>query len=242
MNSIVTVQRAIIQLGKIDLDVFRLPDLSYRLSESGCERAVDAGKNHILYFRRSKNTEALPFKGLTIYKGKVANERTTINLVPFNLAIAYWGKEATRGNSKAMALILACAKEALERRADAAFAIQKTEHERNEDFADFMARWEAVRHLTKVAHAAFVNACKHKNHPGNLVHDMITKIILGDTAAEARLKPLIDGDLDPKIGLNHQEDIINLGKLAEAKLKYANLKKGYGTWQEQAQRACAAVM
>jgi hypothetical protein len=237
MTNIVTAKREIIQLGDIPLDVFQLPDASYRLSREGTASAVNKPRNNVLRFLNSSANLALPFKGLSDYTTKVEGERARINLVPFNLAIAYWTKEALAGNMQAVALLAACAQEALERRADAAFGAIKTEEERNEILASC---WDEARYLTIMAHPAFCNAVKHKNHPGNLVHDFITKTILGDTAAEARLKPLIECDLDPTIGLNHQEDIINLGKVAKAKIKYSMLRKG--TWQEQAQRACEAVM
>ncbi len=240
MSTIVTVERAIIQLGDIDLDVFRLPDWTYRLSDRGCEKAANKGRNNISRFRNSTLPEALPFNGLTLHRGKVDGERTTINLVPFDLAIAYWAKEAFTGNKSAQALILACTKEALERRADAAFAVQKTETEYNQINANYQAEWESIREYTRVAHLNLITAYELKKHPGSHAHDLMTTLIFGDTAKAARMKALVFDNLDESIGLNHQECIDGLRKLALAKIKYSRIKKG--TWEEQIRRACAAVI
>ncbi len=57
------VERAIILLGDIDLDVFRLPDLTYRLSQEGASGAVNKVRSSMLKFLQSKSPEAIPFKG-----------------------------------------------------------------------------------------------------------------------------------------------------------------------------------
>jgi len=238
--SILQVSRAIIHLGDIKLDVFQLPDLSYRLSSEGCSVAINKPKNHALRFLDSGNVKVLPYKSLREYKLKVDGERTRINPIPFDFAVIYWGKEANAGNSQATELLMACALESLERRADAAFNIDRTEIERNIRFIEFIRRWREVRALARFAHSNMANMVRFKKHPGHLVHDYMTVLIFGDTAAAARLKALVDSDADPKIGLNHQEDIDGMLLLANVKQKYANKTKG--TWQEQVESAVKEVL
>lgn len=237
--TILTVRRAVIKLGDIELDVFQMPDGSYQLSETGCETAVNKTERSIRNFLRGKSPQALPYKGFHAGKLSVQGEPMKINGIPFELAIAYWTKEAMSSNLQAIALLGACAAEALERRADKAFAIDKTEEQRNADFADFLFRWQMTRQMARNSHAGFAEACLKKHHPGNLVHDYMTVLIFGDTAEAARMKALVssDLDLDPTIGLNHQSDIDGMLKIANAKAKYTRMTKG--TWQEQVERAVA---
>ena len=54
-----------------------------------------------------------------------------IKPVPIALATAYWLNEATKGNVKARALVQASMAESIERRADVAFTIKRTESEYN---------------------------------------------------------------------------------------------------------------
>ncbi len=105
-----------------------------------------------------------------------------------------------------------------------------------------LAAWYPVREKCKFAHTSFCESCKRHRFPGNVVHDAMTTIIFGDTAAAARLKAIVDGSLDPEIGLNHQEDVVKLDQLATAKRNFAMLKKKGESWQSKVERACEAAM
>ena len=61
-----------------------------------------------------------------------------IKPIPIALATAYWLNEATKGNVKAQALVQASMAESIERRADAAFSIKRTEPEYNVRFGEFV--------------------------------------------------------------------------------------------------------
>lgn len=108
--------------------------------------------------------------------------------------------------------------------------------------AALMEAWYPVREKCKFAHSGFCESCKRHHFQGNRVHDYMTLIIFGDTAEAARLKAIVDGSLDPEIGLNHQEDVVKLDQLATAKLKFAALKKKDESWKSKVERACAAAM
>lgn len=119
-------------MGDIPLDVFQLPDSSYKLSQTQLAEAVDKKRQSVSDFLGSKSPEALPFKDFTCQKGKVEGEKTTVNLVSVELASAYWVKEALTGNAKAIRILGACVAESIERRADKAFAIERKEEEYQE--------------------------------------------------------------------------------------------------------------
>lgn len=241
MNSL-TVRRAVINLGDIELDVFQMPDGSYQLSEEGTASAVGKPNNSVLYFRRSKAPQALPYKDFAPYKSSVEGENTRINCIPFDLAAAYWLKETIAGNTEAAILLGAFAVEGLERRADKVFSIEKSEEQRNVDFADFLERWRRPRNHAKAAHGLFIAAYTRLKHPRNHVHDLLTTLIFGETAAQARKKDLVDPEGDESIGLDHQEDMHKMMILADVKTKYFWLKdKEDETWQERITRAFDAV-
>ena len=234
-----SVQRAVIMLGEIELDVFQMPDGSYQLSETGCEKAANKGERSIRDFLRGKSPQALPYKGFNAGKLSVWGEPMKINGIPFELAVAYWTKEAMIGNLQAIALLAACAVEALERRADKAFAVERSEDSRNIQFADRLLRWQGVRQRLRDVHGGMQQAALRRKHPAAQVHDYLTVLIFGDTAEAARMKQLVDPEADVTIGLNHQEEIAGMNKLIQAKKNYANLRKLEGTWQEQVEKAVA---
>jgi hypothetical protein len=119
-----------------------------------------------------------------------------------------------------------------------AFGIQFGKDERQA----LLAAWYPVREKCKFAHTSFCESCKRHRFQGNVVHDYMTTLIFGDTAAAARLKAIVDGSLDPEIGLNHQEDVVKLDQLATAKRNFAMLKKKGESWQSKVERACEAAM
>lgn len=124
--------RATIQLGMISLEVFQLPNGEYRLSQRQVAKAVGKGESNVRSFLKSNALEALPFKGLTFAQIGVEGKRAWFNAVPIELATAYWGKEAMGANTSALMLVVACAAEAIERRADVAFGVKRDEAEREE--------------------------------------------------------------------------------------------------------------
>ncbi len=98
-----------------------------------------------------------------------------------------------------------------------------------------LSSWREVRDETKAGHQEFVRACRAKRHPGAKVHDLITKLITGYTADEARQLPLVDPETDETIGLNHQPSDGQLAQIALAKQLYCGYTKG--SWQDQCRRA-----
>ncbi|MCC3409596.1 MAG: hypothetical protein JGK17_29395 [Microcoleus sp. PH2017_10_PVI_O_A] len=80
----------------------------------------------------SKSPEALPYKGFRSKKTSIKGNNVQINIIPIDLAVAYWIKEAITGNATAARLLGACAAESIERRADSAFGVQRAEEERQE--------------------------------------------------------------------------------------------------------------
>jgi hypothetical protein len=127
-------KRRTIHLGDKPLAVFQLPTGKYRLSQTQVAEAIVKDEANVRDFLASKSPEALPYKDFTAEKTLIEGERARFNAIPIDLAIAYWTKEARVDNQVAITLLSACAKETIERRADKAFGVQRTEEEYNQRF------------------------------------------------------------------------------------------------------------
>ena len=134
MTTTTKATRAQIQLGNIDLDVFQLPNGDYQISQSQVCSSVGKPAKRMVELAGSDKGQILIQSGFE--KGlKVSVEGSKpVNLVPLDVAFQFWALELSIGNMEALALVIACGVEALERRADAAFSIVRTEQERNDRF------------------------------------------------------------------------------------------------------------
>lgn len=121
-------------LGEISLYVFQLPSGEYKLSQTQVAEAIGKPESSFREFLASKSPEALPYKGFHSGKLSVEGRNMPINPIPVSLAVAYWTKESFAGNLIAIRFLAASAKESIERRADVAFGVKRTEREYNYRF------------------------------------------------------------------------------------------------------------
>lgn len=143
INQTVKAVRALIHVGDTSIECFRLPTGHY---EYGIEALAQiAGKDKkILSDKKSpyllkallggdKTSQSVKVEGIGYtYK--------TITQVQLGVALAAL---ARMGHTEALAILTASFEESLERRADAAFAVERTEEERN---TAFTSRVEMVKH------------------------------------------------------------------------------------------------
>jgi len=149
-NTAIKAKEAKISLGSILLDVYQLPSGEYRLSQTQASAIVEKDEFYFRYFLRSNSPEALPYKGFTPDKLVVTgNKKIRPNGIPIPLAIAFWTKEATTGNPVAARLLGACAVETIERRADKAFGITRTEDQYNRRFTKAFESFVTQSHEAK---------------------------------------------------------------------------------------------
>jgi len=131
--------KATIKLGDIPLDVYQLPDGSYQLYTESITDAIAQEKKDLLTFLKGKSEQALPFKEYNLIHAptvEVEGEEIYIKPVPIRLATAYWFYRSIKGNKKAAAIVQACIAESIERRADKAFSIERTDTEYNKLFTE----------------------------------------------------------------------------------------------------------
>lgn len=139
MSETVKAQRTDIAIGSLTVDGFMLPDGSYRMSQTQAAEAVDLSERNARDFLRSKAIKGLLGEGYTpaisvveIESTEQARGQSRISALPLEAVSAYWLWQSHRGNKKALALCIALITETLESRFDAAFAVQRTEDERNQ--------------------------------------------------------------------------------------------------------------
>jgi hypothetical protein len=137
MNYISKAKRETIELGAIPIEVFLLPSGEYRLSQTQVLEAVGVSKNWISELDK-KNEKALEYlrgKGFSgsIEQVKIENEVKARQAKTLSIddTTKVWGWFARKGNDLALDLLEVCAAEAIDRRADKAFDVRRTEEEYN---------------------------------------------------------------------------------------------------------------
>ena len=92
---------------------------------------IGKADNSVLRWKEGNSPEALPHKGSQPYQLKVEGVQNYISGITLEIASAYWFYWACKGDALAKSLTLACLEEALERRLDSAFNVERTEQDYN---------------------------------------------------------------------------------------------------------------
>lgn len=140
MTESIKATRASVAIGSITIDGFMLPDGSYRMSQAQAADAVGKPPVNALRFLGSKAFKSLLGDAYTDYTPEsveIESEQgsrgqSRFNALPLEIATAYWVYQCFQGNKQALSLVMALAIETLERRFDSAFAVTRTEAERND--------------------------------------------------------------------------------------------------------------
>lgn len=126
---IIKAVRATIKLGDINLDVLQFPDGSYHLFINQL--------NEVLGIKASDSTGKKYLKPLIDKDPKRVNQasvegiKSHLKTLSIDLVSEAIQAYAALGNQKCIAVAIACLAEALERRADSAFNVVRSEEERN---------------------------------------------------------------------------------------------------------------
>jgi hypothetical protein len=146
LNMTIKAVRATIKLGNIELDVLQFPDGTYhffinQLNEVLAIKASDSTGKKYLQPLIDKD----PNRVNTAHIEGIKSNLKTLSMDLVSEAIQIY---AGLGNSKCLAVAIACMSEALERRADSAFGVQRSEDERNNRLAARLKGKIARRNLT----------------------------------------------------------------------------------------------
>jgi hypothetical protein len=147
MSKTIKAVRAEILLGNIPINVYQMPDGDYKLAGRQVTDVIEEPNNSLIRELGVKSLKALPHADPSLIQVKAETGETFIP-VAIEDAATYWGIMATKGNAKAIAVLVASTIEAIERRADAVFNIQRTEEERNKRFETRLNGKRVRRSLT----------------------------------------------------------------------------------------------
>lgn len=146
MDIIAKAERVVIQHGSHELEVFLIEERyqaeygQYRLSQSQVLERIDEKPNWFSELASKKKNilkslESKGFRGsrlsVSIQGEAKARKAQTVSIED---AGQIWGHFALQGNEKALSMLIASNTESIERRADKAFGVFRTEQERNERF------------------------------------------------------------------------------------------------------------
>ncbi|NJN63317.1 MAG: hypothetical protein HC795_18975 [Coleofasciculaceae cyanobacterium RL_1_1] len=130
-------ERATIVIGTVEVDVFRLPDGSYRMSRAQVTEIVGLDESYARRFLTSKWLKSLPnqdythgdFSQIEIENSKDTRGRSRFVPLSLDAASLFWVYQIWQRNRAALPLVIGCLHEILERRADRAFGLNRSEAE-----------------------------------------------------------------------------------------------------------------
>ena len=142
----VKAQRATLDIGGITINVYQLPDGSYRLSGRNVTDAIGEDDKTLPRFYGVRSLKSLPHANLSLPQIK-ANTGESLVPVAIEDAMDYWlGRSSA--NPLARTLSRALMSETIERRADRAFNIQRAEADYD---AALKVRVGSIRHRKEFA-------------------------------------------------------------------------------------------
>jgi hypothetical protein len=178
--------RATITLGDIELDVFQLPDGGYYFTQSVLKTI------HITLSNTSGKKYVKPIleaNSALLQTAQLEGNPVKLKLIPMSLFGEIVGIYAKLGNEYCIAILVACFEEALERRADAAFNVIRTEEERNQKFTirrdGIISRYFWTDVIDEYLRTHEVSDT-YKRFIYNHVSDAVNKAVLGMTAKQFR--------------------------------------------------------
>ncbi len=147
-SKVVKARRATIDIGGITINVYQLPDGSYRLAGRNVTDVIGEPNNSLIRWAGVKSLKALPSADSSLIQ---IQADTGESFIPVSIidALNFWGEMGfEKKNQLAKALVLACAAETIERRADRVFHIQRAEADYD---AALKVRVGSIRHRKEFA-------------------------------------------------------------------------------------------
>lgn len=136
----IKASRALVRIGDLTIEAFRLPSCEYRISQAQAAEAIKDAPVYALRFLGSKNPKAMLGGSYTDYKpdsievesAPGRRGQTRINALPLEVVSAYWLFRAYQGSKDAFTLSWALITESLEQCFDDVFGVTLTASERDD--------------------------------------------------------------------------------------------------------------
>ena len=195
MSKTYKAKEATIVLGTALIKVFQLPDGTYRLSQTQVTDAIGKRNRSIIEFLGGKSPEALPHKSFELSESlAVEGANKPITPIPISVATAYWRYWDKKGNPQASAIIDGCVQEAIERRADAAFGVFRSEEEYNQrlstTYSDSVFLLQQVNQLIEIIRVNITASQALNRAIHTLMHNQSTTLRAAYDQANALLRTI----------------------------------------------------
>lgn len=193
MSEFYKAKEATLVLGNAVIKVFQLPNGEYRLSQSEVTKTIGKPNRSIIEFLNGKSVEALSHRSFELSESlSVDSFNKPIKPIPIRIATAYWRYWDKKGNAQATAIVDSCIQEAIERRADAAFGVHRTEQEYNQRFntayGDSVSMLHQVSQLIEIINANIAASQALNRAVHTLMHNQTTTLRAAYEQANALLK------------------------------------------------------
>ena len=236
-------QKAQVQIGSVSAVVFVCQESNdYYYSLTSAADLLGKPPSSPAQFLASKAFKASEDKGFT--PAHFSDETgAKYKLLSCNVVLAYLIHHVTRGDKRALEVVMALTQESLEVRAARAFdqltqpKLDQIQQKTNEELAT------DERRSAKDEHCAFQHACNALGYQPAKAHDYITKLVFGSTAKESRELPPVEYSdevwSDETVGINHQASPEQMKIYRQIKLRFLTYRKG--TMEEKIDRAYQAI-
>lgn len=122
-------KKATINFGGNQLEVYQLPSGIYKFSQTQAAKAVGKDESSFRRFLNNTAPKLLPPEDLVVGEVQVEGSNILIKASHPKVILMYWDNQAEKKNVKAKALLAAGTEETLNRLADQAFGVNKSEVE-----------------------------------------------------------------------------------------------------------------
>lgn len=211
-------ERISILVGSVKVDAYLMPDGSYKLAGRNITECINENPKSLSQKLNVKTLKALPGADASLSQGVRSTTGETFIPVSLSDAVRYWSIMNRAGNSTAGDLIDSLAVEALDRRLDKAFNIQRTEEEYNNRLMARMASKKDFNEMTKAIHDTGIRFTSHDyakfvhrfQHGIGIVDGTRDQLASADlvrlTAGQLAIASLVKCGIDPWVALDKYLD------------------------------------
>jgi hypothetical protein len=197
--------RTTIKYGSVDLEVFMLPDGTYKLSQTQAGLSINKRPASLNEFLAGKSSEALPYKDSNLIEVEIdSRPGIKFNAVPIKLIVAYWTYWANKGNTLAQALLAAGTEETINRLCDTAFNVVKSDEEYHNQTLDNVNQNQMLFEMMKMINSMNEKLTQQEETNKQLL-SRTTKL---DAIEEAHTNnPGIKDVIDAELEHNYSDDV-----------------------------------
>jgi hypothetical protein len=197
--------RTTIKYGSVDLEVFMLPDGTYKLSQTQAGLSINKRPASLNEFLAGKSSEALPHKDSSLVEVEIdSRPGIKFNAVPIKLIVSYWTYWANKGNTLAQALLAAGTEETINRLCDTAFNVIKSDEEYNNQTLDNINQNQMLFEMMKMINSMNEKLTQQEETNKQLL-SRTTKL---DAIEEAYTNnPGIKDVIDAELEHNYSDDV-----------------------------------